>query len=325
MTAQLIKAEKREVVTCEGIFGESLIERFAKFAGVSESSRKTYIKCLRQLLKHFQNNSIIAPTRENLVEWIDELKAAGKSASTIQLYLTATKIFFRWTAQENIFPNIADHLKSGIKPSHKHKKDALTTDQCAELVRNCKVFSKINKVHNEVAELRDKAILSLMVTAGLRTIEVVRANIGDIRFERGKIFLYVQGKGHDDADEKVLLAKQTYKAIQAYLNLRGKAQASDPLFVSTSRSNFGKRLSTQSISKLVKRELRANGLDSVRLTAHSLRHSAATNLIFAGIELPKVQMIMRHKSLSTTMIYAHSWQRYQNDGEQMLADDIFGH
>ena len=324
MTAQLIKAEKREVVTCEGIFGESLIERFAKFAGVSESSRKTYIKCLKQLFKYFKANSIVAPTRENLVEWIDELKAT-RAASTVQLYVTATKIFFRWLSQEKMYLDIADHLKSGIKPSHKHKKDALTTDQCAELVRNCKVFSKINKVHNEVAELRDKAILSLMVTAGLRTIEVVRANIGDIRFERGKIFLYVQGKGHDDADEKVLLAKQTYRAINVYLKARGKAQASDALFVSTSRSNFGKRLSTQSISKLVKRELRANGLDSVRLTAHSLRHSAATNLIYAGIELPKVQMIMRHKSLSTTMIYSHSWQRFQNDGEQMLADDIFGH
>ena len=324
MTAQLIKAEKREVVTCEGIFGESLIERFAKFAGVSESSRKTYIKCLKQLFKYFKANSIVAPTRENLIEWIDELKAT-RAASTVQLYVTATKIFFRWLSQEKMYLDIADHLKSGIKPSHKHKKDALTTDQCAELVRNCKVFSKINKVHNEVAELRDKAILSLMVTAGLRTIEVVRANIGDIRFERGKIFLYVQGKGHDDADEKVLLAKQTYRAINEYLKVRGKAQASEPLFTSTSRSNFGKRLSTQSISKLVKRELRANGLDSVRLTAHSLRHSAATNLIYAGIELPKVQMIMRHKSLSTTMIYSHSWQRFQNDGEQMLADDIFGH
>ncbi len=324
MTAKLIKAEKSEVVTYEGIFGESLIERFAKFAGVSELSRQTYTKCLKQLLKYFKANSIAEPTRENLIEWIDELKAT-RAASTVQLYVTATKIFFRWMAQEKMYLDIADHLKTGIKPSHKHKKDALTTDQCAELIKNCKVVSKINKVHNEVAELRDKAILSLMATAGLRTIEVVRANIGDIRFERGKIFLYVQGKGHADADEKVLLAKQTYRAINVYLKARGKAQASDPLFVSTSRSNFGQRLQTQSISRMVKRELRANGLDSVRLTAHSLRHSVATNLVFAGVELPKIQMIMRHVSINTTMIYADAWQRYQNDGEQMLADDIFGH
>lgn len=58
---------------------------------------------------------------------------------------------------------------------------------------------------DNLKDLRDRAILALMTT--LRTIEVVRANVGDIRFERGKTFLYVVGKGHSQADDKVLLAK----------------------------------------------------------------------------------------------------------------------
>lgn len=171
--------------------------------------------------------------------------------------------------------------------------------------------------------MRDRAILALMTTAGLRTIEVARADVGNIRFERGKTFLYVQGKGHSEADDKILLSKQTYKAIQSYLKVRGKVSNNAPLFVSTSRSNKGARLDTQTIRKMVKSNLREIGLDSPRLTAHSLRHSAATNLIFAGVELPKVQMILRHKNLNTTMIYAAAWERYQNNGEQMLADEIF--
>lgn len=314
MTAALTTVNNAAVVNVEG-FGVNLIERFAKFAGVSESSRQTYAKCLRQMFRHFVTKEIVNPTRENLVDWVEEMKIAGKSASTIQLYLTATKIFFRWTMQENIYPNIADHLKSGVKPSHAHKKDALSTDQCAELIKSVKGDSE--------KDLRDRAILSLMTTAGLRTIEVARANAGDIRFERGKAFLYVQGKGHSAADEKVLLPKQTYKAIQAYLKARGKVSNNAPLFVSTSRSNKGARLDTQTIRKMVKANLREIGLDSPRLTAHSLRHSTATNLIFAGVELPKVQMILRHKNLNTTMIYAAAWERYQNNGEQMLADEIF--
>ena len=136
--------------------------------------------------------------------------------------------------------------------------------------------------------------------------------------------MYVQGKGHSCADEKVLLAKQTYKAIQVYLKARKSSAAQEPLFVSTSRSNRGQRLDTQTVRKMVKAQLRAIGLDSPRLTAHSLRHSAATNLIFAGVELPKVQMILRHKNLNTTMIYAAAWERYNNDSEQILADMIFG-
>ena len=315
MTAAVVKVEGAKVTAQEKFFGENLIKRFAKFAGVSESSRLTYSKSLRQMFRYFAAAGVNVPTRENLIDWLEDLKSAGKSASTIQLYLTAAKIFFRWLAQEQIFPNIADNLKSGIKPNHAHKKDALTTEQCAELVAGVK--------GNTLKDLRDKAILSLMVTAGLRTVEVVRANVGDIRLERGKTFLYVTGKGHVAADEKVLLSKQTYRTISAYLKARGKASANDPLFVSTSRRNRNARLQTQSISRLVKKNLRGIGLDSPRLTAHSLRHSVATNLVFAGVELPKVQMVLRHKSLSTTMIYAAAWERYSNDGEQILSNMIF--
>ena len=311
MTMELITTPTAQIVSAEK-FGGGLIERFVKFAGVGVSSQKTYAKCLRQLFGYFAANAISNPTRENLIDWVEELKASDKSASTIQLYLTATKIFFRWTAQENLYPNIPD----GIKPAAGHKKDALTPEQCAALVKS------VNKGNREM-QLRDKAILSLMTTAGLRTIEVVRANVGDIRFERGKVFLYVQGKGHSAADERVLLSRQTKKAIDEYLKARGKVSSTEPLFVSTSRSCRGARLDTQTIRKMVKKNLRGIGLDSPRLTAHSLRHSVATNLIYAGVELPKVQMILRHKNLNTTMIYAAAWERFNNDGEQRLADEIF--
>lgn len=310
-----MKVENQKVTTYAGTFCDSLIERFAKFAGVSDSSRQTYTKCLKQLFKFFSANSITNPSRADLIDWLDAMKSSGKSPSTIQLYLTSAKIFFRWTALEGIYPNIADHMKSGVKPSHNHKKDALSTDQCKELVKNVS--------GDDVKSLRDRAILLLMMTSGLRTIEVVRANVGDIRFERGKVFLYVQGKGRSVADEKVLLSKQTYAAVKIYLKTRGKVLCKAPLFVSTSRRNKNARLETQTISRMVKQNLRGIGLDSPRLTAHSLRHSTATNLIFAGIELPKVQMILRHKSLNTTMIYAAAWERYNNDGEQILADVIF--
>ena len=322
MTTAIATLEPAQAVTVKH-FGDNLIERFVKFAGVKPESQRTYAKALRQLFAYLADNSITNPTRENLIDWVDGMKAEKKSASTIQLYLTATKIFFRWTAQEGIFANIADHMKSGVKLSHNHKKDALSTDQCAELIKNVKCISKVKGQRNELQELRDKAILSLMTTAGLRTIEVVRADVGNLRFERGKVFLYVQGKGHDDADEKVLIGKKTYKAIQAYLKIRGKYDGNSPLFASTSRRNRGARLTTQTIRAMVKKNLRGIGLDSPRLTAHSLRHSVATNLIFAGVELPRVQMVLRHKDISTTMIYANAWERYQNDGEQILENAIF--
>ena len=311
-----MKVEGKRIAHCATTFEDSLIGRFVKFAGVSESSRQTYTKCLKQLFKFFSANEITNPSRADLIDWLNDMKAAGKSASTVQLYLTATKIFFRWLAQEGICQNIADHMKSGVKPSHNHKKDALSTDQCRNLIEHA-------APGNAEMTARNRAVLSLMTTAGLRTIEVVRANVGDIRHEHGKIYLAVWGKGHSAADEKVLLAKQTFKAIREYLSMRkDKIDSNSPLFTSTSRSNCGQRLTTQTIRKMCKASLRGIGLDSPRLTAHSLRHSTATNLIFAGVELPKVQKILRHKNLNTTMIYAAAWERYQNDGEQILADEI---
>ena len=315
MTAAVVKIETQQVVTSDSGFGAGLIGRFVTFAGVSENSRITYTKSLRQMFRYFADNGVVNPARENLIAWVEEMKAAGKAASTIQLYTAAAKVFFRWTAQDGLYPNIADHLKTGVKLNHNHKRDALDAAQCKELVSSVK--------GGKVKDLRDRAILSVLTTAGLRTIEVVRANVGDVRFERGKVFLYVQGKGHSQADEKVLLSKQAHKAITAYLKARGKVAASDPLFVSTSNRNKNGRLDTQSIRKMVKRNLRGIGLDSPRLSAHSLRHSVATNLIDARVALQQVQMIMRHKSLNTTMIYQHAYERYNNDGEQILADIIF--
>lgn len=328
MTAALANVENREVNQHVGIFGKNLIDRWVKFAGVGKASIVTYSKSLRQLFKYFQSKNITAPTRDNLVEWVAGMDAAvdeeKMSASTVVLYVMATKLFFRWLAQENLYPNIADNLKAAHKPDNTFKKDALDTEQCKTLVANVKCISKKRGKRNAIMELRDKAILSLMVTAGLRTIEVVRANVGDIRFERGKIFLLVKGKGRSSSNEKILISKQTYAAIRRYLNARGKCEASEPLFTSTSVNHKGDRLQTQSISRMVKANLRGMELDSPRLTAHSLRHSAATNMVFAHIELPKVQKVLRHRSISTTQIYVDAYDRFTNDSEQVIADIIFG-
>ncbi|MBR3745836.1 MAG: hypothetical protein IKN27_02630, partial [Selenomonadaceae bacterium] len=89
MTTAMVKIENREVTTNAGVFGEDMVARFVKFAGVSESSAKTYTKCLRQMFKYFKANEVAMPTRETLVEWIEDMKAVGRSASTIQLYVSS--------------------------------------------------------------------------------------------------------------------------------------------------------------------------------------------------------------------------------------------
>ena len=298
------------------LFGENIIGRFVKFAGVADKSAATYLVALRQMFKYFRNNEIVNPKREDLENWRDSLIDGGKSAATIQLYITSCKLFFRWLAQEEIYKNIADNLKSRVKISSSHKKDALSAKQSKDLLKSA-------KGKNSLKDKRNAAIVALMMTAGLRTIEICRADVGDIRTIDGAIFLYVQGKGRFDKTECVRIAPQVYSLIQKYLKARGKVTGNEPLFTSTSNRCKNARLDTQTIRKMIKANLREIGLDSSRLTAHSLRHTAATVMLLAGIELAKVQMVLRHKSINTTLVYSHAIERLKNTAELSAANAIF--
>lgn len=301
----------------KSLFGENLVEHFIKFAGVADKSATTYITSLRQMFKYFKNHNIVNPVRADLENWRDSLIDSGKSASTIQLYLCSSKLFFRWLAQEEIYKNIADNLKSRVRISHEHKKDALTAQQSKELL-------KAAKGKGTLKDLRDRAIIGLMMTAALRTIEICRANVGDIHTINGATFMYVLGKGRSERAEKIRIAPQVVSLIQKYINARGKVKAEEPLFVSTSNRCKNSRLDTQTIRKMIKFKLREIGLDSSRLSAHSLRHSAATIMLLAGVELAKVQMVLRHVNINTTMIYNNAIERMKNTAECIAADSIFG-
>lgn len=293
------------------LINETFVNRWLKFAAVSEKSMATYTICLKQLARYFVENHISTPTRENLENWRDELIDAGKSAATVCLYLTACKLFFRWLAQEGIFPNIADNLKSRVKISTTHKKDTINTKQATALLKSVEGKS--------LKALRDSAIISLMLTTGIRSIEVVRANIADIRQINGEYFLFVQGKGRSEKSDSVLIAKGVYKKIQSYLKARGKTAMNQPLFVSTSRRNKNARLDTQTIRKMVKYNLRKIGVDTPTVSCHSLRHFAACTMIEQGQELYNVQMVLRHKNISTTMIYLNCVNRMKNHAEISVA------
>lgn len=303
--SQTIQAEN--AIKISGLLGKNLVARWLKFAGVGSESVKTYSKCIKQLTGYFAANNISIPSRDDLENFRDSLIDSGKSASTVNLYLTACKLFFRWLAQENIFPNIADHLKNRVRVSNNHKKDALSVSQAKDLQRAIR--------GKDIKSLRDKAIVSLMLATGVRSVEVIRANYSDIRQIEGNYYLFVQGKGRGDKAESVLIPQKVYKLIQAYLKARGKINTNAPLFVSTANRNKNSRLQTQTISRMIKSNLRSIGIDTPTITCHSLRHTAATVMIQQGEKLFNVQMVLRHKSLNTTMIYNNALNRLKNRAE----------
>lgn len=293
-----------------------LFGRWIEYLDAKPKTIATYTRAARQFINYMKAQGITAPSRESVISYRESLEQDGKSAATINSYIIAVRLFFRWTAQEGLYPNIADHVK-GAKVSHTFKKDYLTSRQAKKLLTTCQQDTETGA--------RDYAIMCLMATTGLRTIEVARANIEDMRPAGDYTVLYIQGKGRDDKQEYVKLTPPVEDAIRAYLSHRGKkATKTAPLFSGIGNRNAGGRMTTRTISRIVKGHLQEAGLNSDRLTAHSLRHTAATLMLKNGATPTEVQQILRHKDINTTMIYSHNLERENNTGESRAAAAIFG-
>lgn len=291
-----------------------LFSRWTSFIDASPKTVETYTKAIKQFFLYLREAEITQPKREDIVAYRDYLKQDHKP-TTVQSYLAAVKLFFQWTAQEGLYPNVAERVK-GAKLDTEHKKDYLTSKQTAKLL------AAIDR--STLKGKRDYAMLSLMVTTGLRTISVIRADIGDIRAAGDEVALYYQGKGHEEKADYVKLAEPVEEAIRAYLAERGETDLTAPLFGSIANRNSGERMTTRSISRVAKEHLIEVGLESDRLTAHSLRHTAATLNLLNGATVEETQQLLGHANINTTLIYSHALERAKNNSEHRIAKAIFG-
>jgi integrase/recombinase XerD len=289
--------------------GENLTNAFLASQDVKPSSKKTYRKALKRFLAWVASKEIPTPDREDILAYKDSLKAEGLSPFTVSSYLVAVRKFYEWAESKQYYPNIAKSIK-GIKKPKGFRKDALTPTQIKTLL------SDIDR--STLSGKRDYALLNLMVRTGLRTIEIVRTNIEDIRQEGGEAILWIQGKGQDSKDDFVLLTNTTLYPIREYLIARGQTEDTAPLFCSLSHRSDRKRLHVGSVSRLIKTHLKGVGLDSGRLTAHSLRHTAITLSLNAGATIQEAQALGRHANIATTMIYAHNIDRIKNAPERKI-------
>lgn len=294
--------------------GAELFSRWTSYIDASPKTIETYTKNIKRFFAYLAENGITQPQREDIVAYRDFLKLEHKP-TTVQGYLAAVKLFFQWTAQEGLYPDVAQRVK-GAKLDTEHKKDYLTTKQVV------KMLGAIDR--STLKGLRDYAMLSLMVTTGLREVSIVRADIGDIRAYGDETALFYQGKGHEEKAEPVKLAEPVENAIRAYLKARGETNPKAPLFASIANRNGGERMTTRSISRVAKESMIAVGLESDRLTGHSLRHTAATLNLLNGGTVEETQQLLGHANINTTLIYSHALERAKNNSEKRIATAIFG-
>lgn len=310
MNTAVLPTEQTQIIASQYTLA-AVLEKFIEDQDVKPSSKALYKRTLSQYFNWIEQSGykMAEIERTHILLYRDKLMEEGKSSLTATSYITSVRLFYEWTEAHKIYPNVAKGVKSP-KRKQQFRKQPLTPAQTAAMLAT----------EQESHSKRDYAIINLLVRTGLRTIEVSRANVEDITFKGGKRVLMVKGKGRDEKDNFVILTDKAYQPIKAYLDER-KAVGGQPLFISTSNNNKGERMTTRTISYIAKEALKSIGLDDKVYTAHSLRHTAAVNILRAGGSLEMAQLTMRHTNPATTQIYTATIdedQRLEANGESLL-------
>ena len=201
-----------------------------------------------------------------------------------------------------------------VKPP-REKRDAAEKVTYLEKSEVEKLLAAI-KSDGSVKALRDKALLVIMALEGPRTVEMHRANIADLVQQGNNLGIRVEGKG---SIRIVPLTPDIALALMNYLEARKAIEVlapSSPLFVAVGYRAGGRRISRRGIRKVVDGYLKEAGLKHSpgrTISTHSLRHTAGTLALRAGVELRQVQDLLGHKDPRTTSIYTHVAERWTNN------------
>lgn len=331
----------------------SALDEFIAWIDRGEKTTRTYLTNLRQFFAWMKYAGIAEPTRADIIsyrQWLmsehDAIQldaAAGWRyrtdstgapiritcrANTAAQYMRSVAQFFKWLSSSKGYPDIAANIHAPRVRNNAHKKDALTISEALEVEKTieaqaaCRIQEAREARKDSAGRMQRSteqgkrlyAMYLLAINAGLRTVEISRANVKDIETKGGQSWIYIWGKGRSEADQKKPIAPEVAAAVKDYLQARSDHYTgASALFVSTGNRSGGKRIAPTTISTMLKRALQQAGFDSERLTAHSLRHTAGTAVQELTGNLYTTQQYMRHSNPATTEIYLH------NDTEQTEA------
>lgn len=286
--------------------------------GKSEKTITAYRRGLEVFAEWAEINGLAgrAVMPSDVRQFKGDLTAQGYSAQTVNLRLSAVRAFYRFAVADDRLPyNPASEIKGAKRPkATHHKRDALTPGEVLAVLDTCNLDTPDG--------IRDRAILTLMAYCGLRTIEIQRANLGNLKTKGDRLTLAVQGKGRDEADAVVIIPRNQEHVIRAWVSYRnglGLRGADAPLFCSLSNATKGARLALSSIRAMAKARYQAAGVVGDAKSTHSLRHSAITSAIRNGATPMQVQAMARHSSFDTTLNYIHEVNRLDNPAEDLIS------
>jgi site-specific recombinase XerD len=257
---------------------QAAIERFLEHGGLSEATRRAYGSDLRAFQTWLVSSGLVLDDVDARVlsDYVAELGRGRErlAPASISRRLAAIRACLRFTFGSARVPD------ASLGPSRSRR--------LPEAPKEAEVAALLELVEGDSPlALRNRALLELLYSGGLRSAEVVGLDLGDVDFERETV--HVHGKG--GKERVVPLGEEAAHHVARYLRdarpelARG---AADALFLSAR----GRRLDTSAVRRLVR-------------NPHRLRHAFATHLLEGGADLRTIQELLGHSSLSTTQIYSH--------------------
>jgi integrase/recombinase XerC len=248
------------------------------------------------------------PERKNIIAFKAFMKDKKKlSPNTLDLYHTTLKIFFDWMIENK---QMVSNPMNGIKrdqKSHDFMIERLQTHQSKELLTT---FDRTT-----LNGLRDFTMVIIMLTMGLRRVEIVRMNISDVENCRIKI----QSKGQFFKNQYLNCSNLANESLKSYMQMRGEIDHESALFVSFSNRAKNQRISPGYISQMVKDHLLTIGINNPKISCHSLRHTCAYDILAWSNDENIVQAQLRHSSINTTHRYTHGLEIEINKGKALEA------
>lgn len=274
---------------------EEIIRNFINSLNRRPTTKDTYRKALMEFSKWLGNTSPIGLTHSDIQRYKDYITSKDLSTSSISAYLTAVRRLYDYLEESGeITSNPAKKVKGGSRPK-RHTTKSISREDVQKLFESIDITSPLG--------MRDSAILNLMVRCGLSEIEIVRANVGDIKTKATHKVIYVQGKNKDKKDEYVVLPNEVAVRLQEYLSQRGNSDDNEPLFWGVGNRAIRDRISTRAIRSRISHYFESLGLKGKGITPYSLRHTAAMLAIESGATVSEVMQMLRVKTVSTALVY----------------------
>lgn len=271
---------------------EQHVERYLQYLQVvknaSDHTVRNYGNDLKAFLIFLDTKKALSDvTKGVLREFLSGLSEQKLARRSIVRRLSAIRSFFSYLQKEQL---IQVNPMSEIESPKLERKIPISLTY--EQVQN--LFSQPDT--SDFMGLRDRSILELFYSSGLRVSELVALSRVDFDFE--KLEMRLQGKGRKV--RVVPITKNAADWVQRYIAHPNHKSKTDAIFL----NRFSGRLTTRSVDRLFEKYLKASGL-AAHITPHIIRHTIATHWLENGMDLKTIQLILGHNSLATTTIYTH--------------------